>query len=153
MKYTKTDVKILITGNPDSVEYLEHLKSLIKENRLDEKVKIIDKWISLEYKIELFANTLATLFIPYDEDYGYVSLESFYAKKPVITCTDSGGTLEFVNHNTSGFVVPPDPILIAETLDKIYSNKILAKKMGESGYENLTSISMTWDNVIKRLTE
>ena len=32
----------------------------------------------------------------YDEDYGYITLEAFFAGKPVITHTDSGGPLEFV---------------------------------------------------------
>ena len=27
---------------------------------------------------------------------GYVTMESFLSKKPVITCSDSGGPLEFV---------------------------------------------------------
>ncbi len=33
---------------------------------------------------------------PFDEDYGYVTLESFLSHKPVITTTDAGGPLEFV---------------------------------------------------------
>ena len=35
-------------------------------------------------------------YAPFDEDYGYVTLEAFLARKPVITTTDAGGTLEFV---------------------------------------------------------
>ena len=36
------------------------------------------------------------VFAPFDEDFGYVTLESFLAHKPVITATDAGGPLEFV---------------------------------------------------------
>ena len=39
---------------------------------------------------------LGVIFPPLDEDYGYVTLEAMLAAKPVITCTDSGGPLEFV---------------------------------------------------------
>ena len=31
------------------------------------------------------------VFAPFDEDYGYVTLEAFEARKPVVTASDSGG--------------------------------------------------------------
>jgi glycosyltransferase involved in cell wall biosynthesis len=46
--------------------------------------------------IDLYAGALAVVFPPFDEDYGYVTLEAFLARKPVITTTDAGGPLEFV---------------------------------------------------------
>ena len=47
----------------------------------------------------------AVVYAPFDEDYGYVTLEAFLCAKPVITATDSGGTLEFVVDGENGFVV------------------------------------------------
>ena len=47
--------------------------------------------------IELYAGALGVIFPPYDEDYGYVTLEAFLAHKPVITTTDAGGPNEFVD--------------------------------------------------------
>ncbi len=44
---------------------------------------------------------------PADEDYGYIALEAFLSKKPVVTCTDSGGPLEFVVDGENGRVVAP----------------------------------------------
>ena len=49
-----------------------------------------------ERLIALYANALAVVFAPFDEDYGYVTLEAFLARRPVVTATDSGGPLEFV---------------------------------------------------------
>ncbi len=46
--------------------------------------------------VKLYADALAVIYAPFDEDYGYVTLEAFLSEKPVITATDSGGTLEFV---------------------------------------------------------
>jgi glycosyltransferase involved in cell wall biosynthesis len=46
----------------------------------------------------------AVLFAPYQEDYGYVTLEAFLSRKPVITARDSGGTLEFVEDGVNGYV-------------------------------------------------
>lgn len=151
MKYTKSDVKLVIGGNPDAPELLEHLQSLVKKNRLESKVKVMGKWITQEEKIELMANALGCIFIPYNEDYGYVSLEAFYSKKPLITCSDSGGTLEFVDDGISGFVVPPEPKAIAASMDKLFYNKQMSMKMGQAGYEKLRAMNINWDHVIERL--
>ena len=45
-------------------------------------------------------NCLAVLYPPVDEDYGYVTLEGMLSSKPVVTCTDSGGPLEFIADGT-----------------------------------------------------
>jgi len=45
---------------------------------------------------DLYAGALGVVYAPFDEDYGYVTLESFLAGKPMITTTDAGGPLEFV---------------------------------------------------------
>ena len=52
--------------------------------------------VSEEQKCEWYANSLGVVFPPLDEDYGYVTLEAMLSSKPVITCADSGGPLEFV---------------------------------------------------------
>ncbi len=59
--------------------------------------------------IELYAGALGVIFAPYDEDYGYVTLEAFLSHKPVITAEDSGGPKEFVIDGVNGSVCPPDP--------------------------------------------
>ncbi|MEO6214042.1 MAG: glycosyltransferase family 4 protein, partial [Vicinamibacterales bacterium] len=41
--------------------------------------------------VDLYADALAVVYPPFDEDFGYVTLEAFLARKPVITCIDSGG--------------------------------------------------------------
>src|SRR5204862_2430967 len=35
--------------------------------------------------VDLYAGARAVVFPPFDEDYGYVTLEAFLARKPVIT--------------------------------------------------------------------
>ena len=50
-------------------------------------------------------DALAVVYPPFDEDFGYVTLEAFLARKPVITATDSGGPNEFVVDGVNGFVV------------------------------------------------
>jgi glycosyltransferase involved in cell wall biosynthesis len=154
MKHVKSGVKLVIAGHSERRDWLDHLESLVRDNGLSDRVKIIGRWISQEEKIELFANALGAVYIPVDEDsYGYVSLEAYHSKKPVITCTDSGGTLEVVEDGKTGYVVPPEPRALAEAMDKLYYDKASAQKMGDNGLEKVRSMHISWDHVIQRLTQ
>jgi len=153
LKYTKSDVRIVVAGKTDTPEYLAEIKSLVKVNGLCDRVEILDRWISEEEKIELFANALGTMYIPYDEDsYGYVSLESSCSRKPIITCSDSGGTLELIDDGVNGFVVSSKPKAIAEAMDKLFYDKKNTKKMGFNAFNKLNSMNISWNNVIEKLT-
>ena len=59
--------------------------------------------------VGLYAGALAVVYPPFDEDFGYVTLEAFLARKPVVTCSDSGGPNEFVVDGVNGFVCAPRP--------------------------------------------
>ena len=74
---------------------------------------------------------------PFDEDYGYVTLEGFAARRPVVTLTDAGGPLEFVTDGETGLVTPPEPQAIAHAFDRLFSNRALAQTMGEAGNAKL----------------
>ena len=41
--------------------------------------------------IDHLARCRAVVFPPFNEDYGFVTVEAFMCGKPVITCHDSGG--------------------------------------------------------------
>jgi glycosyltransferase involved in cell wall biosynthesis len=101
--------------------------------------------------IDLYAGALAIVFPPFDEDYGYVTLEGFLAQKPVITTTDSGGPLEFVEHDVTGLVVEPHADAIAGAIDRLASNRARAVDLGRAGFERVRGI--TWDRVIDRLLD
>jgi glycosyltransferase involved in cell wall biosynthesis len=153
MKYTKSKIKLIVAGAAATREQLEYIENIVKKNHLRKKVKIIGRWISEEDKINLFAKSLGCIFIPYDEDYGYVSLEAHHSKKTVITTHDSGAILEIVEDGLNGLVVSPEPRTIAEAMDKLYYNRALAKRMGEEGYDKLLSLNINWNNVVKKLVE
>lgn len=154
MKYTKSAVKLIVAGSPDVKEDLELIESIVKSNHLESKVKIISKFITEEDKANLFANALGCTYIPYDEDsYGYVTLEAYHSKKPVITCSDSGGTDVVVIDGVTGFIVEPEPKALAEAMDNLYEDKKMAERMGRSGLDHILSLNITWNNVIERLTK
>lgn len=100
--------------------------------------------------IDLYARTLAVIYPPYDEDFGYVTLEAFLARKPVITCVDSGGPNEFVVDDVNGFVCRPSADELAAAVNRLTANPAKAAALGDAGREVATKI--TWDGVIEKLT-
>jgi glycosyltransferase involved in cell wall biosynthesis len=99
--------------------------------------------------IGLYAGALAVAYPPFDEDFGYVTLEAFLARKPVITCTDSGGPNEFVQDGINGFVCEPAPEAIASAINRLAHDRRRAAAMGDAGHA--TASAITWDGVIEKL--
>jgi glycosyltransferase involved in cell wall biosynthesis len=99
--------------------------------------------------VALYRDALCLVYVPFDEDYGLATLEAFLAAKPVITATDSGGTLEFVRDGINGFVVVPDPSAIAAAIAAIDADHALASALGRDGRDLARTIS--WDTVVDRL--
>jgi len=98
--------------------------------------------------IALYADALAVIYSPFDEDFGYVTLEAFLSGKPVITTTDSGGPLEFVVDGENGFVSAPQPEAIAAALGRLADHG-LAQRLGSAGRRRAQAI--TWDGVVEQL--
>ena len=147
MQYTTSEAVAIIAGEGGQREYY---LSLIEELALGDKVRLIGSF-SEEEKYVLYARSLAVFFAPYDEDYGYITLEAMLSSKPVITCYDSGGPLEFVVDKESGFIVEPDPRMIAQKIDWLYENQQKAKEFGENGLQNYKEKNISWDNVVRKL--
>jgi glycosyltransferase involved in cell wall biosynthesis len=99
--------------------------------------------------VRLYAGARAVLYAPFDEDYGYVTLEGFLSARPVITATDSGGTLEFVTDGETGLVTAPEPEALGAAIARLASDEPLAARLGHAGLARASAI--TWDGVIERL--
>jgi glycosyltransferase involved in cell wall biosynthesis len=97
----------------------------------------------------LYAGALGVIYPPYDEDFGYVTLEAFLARRPVITCTDSGGPNEFVTDGVNGYVCDPDPRALGEAINRLAGDRKLAARLGDAGYDAASRV--TWDGVIEQL--
>ncbi len=102
-----------------------------------------------EELLELYATAGAVLFTPADEDYGYIALEAFLSKKPVVTCTDSGGPLEFVVDGESGRVAAPDGKALGEATAELLADPARARRLGEAGHERVRGI--TWEATVTAL--
>jgi len=152
MEYVKSNMKLYIVGKPDRDEDYRQMMSYIEEHHLQDKVKYFD-FVETEEKLRLYANARAVLFIPVDEDYGYITLEAMEAKKAVITASDSGGPLEFVENGKTGFIVEPDAADIARAIDELAASQAAARQMGEAGKQRILDMNISWDNVVRELTK
>lgn len=105
--------------------------------------------VSEQALVDLYGGARAVVFPPFDEDYGYVTLEAFLARKPVITTADAGGPLEFVENAVTGFVTEPTPEAIGMAMTRLVADEGLAPALGDAGYDRVRMI--TWDGVVDRL--
>ena len=99
--------------------------------------------------VDLYAGALGVAFPPYDEDYGYVTLEAFLSGKPVVTTTDAGGPLEFMEDAVTGFVTAPEPEAFGAAIARLDADRPLAADLGAAGCERARAI--TWSGVVDRL--
>jgi glycosyltransferase involved in cell wall biosynthesis len=145
--YLKTAISVLITGDGGQRPQLE---KLVKDLKVEGCVRFLGQIPNAE-KIGLYAHCLSVYFAPFDEDLGYVTLEAMLSSKPVITCVDSGGPLEFVRHGETGLVVEPKPEAIAAAIEQLSTNRRTAARLGLEARERYDKFAMSWPNVVEQL--
>ena len=146
-KYLRTPVKIVLAGGASDPK---HYESLVKRHGVADRV-CLRGFVTEAEIIDLYANALGVCYLPFDEDYGYVTLEGMLSAKPVVVGSDGGGATEFIEHNREGLVVAPDPQAIAQALDSLYTGREQARTMGERGKEKLTAMNLSWQTVVESL--
>jgi glycosyltransferase involved in cell wall biosynthesis len=152
MRHVRSDVRLIIAGQADFAWALDPVREAAADPAVRQRIEIREGWLPEQDKLELLANCLGVLFPPSDEDYGYITLEAFLSGKPVITCTDSGGPLEFVQDGISGYVAEPEPDAIAEAIDRLAADRSRARAMGEAGRERVRELDISWEHVVAALT-
>jgi len=80
-----------------------------------------------------------------------VALEAALARKPLITCSDAGGPLEFVVDRETGRVVEPEPAAVAAAIDELHEDRARAARMGDAAREFYESLDISWDSVVEAL--
>jgi glycosyltransferase involved in cell wall biosynthesis len=148
MKRVRSGARLKIAGTgPLATELRKQIEGL----GVGDRVELLG-FVSADDLVSLYARCRAALYAPLNEDYGYVTVESFLSRKPVVTTTDAGGPLEFVTHDETGIVAEPNPEALAEAIDRLWSMPAeRLRALGEAGHARVAGI--TWDHVIDRLTE
>lgn len=147
MRYVKAPIWAIIAGMGGQYG---RLNEMVHHYDLGQRVRLIGQ-LSPEELRAFYANCLAVFFGPKDEDYGYVTLESMLAAKPVITCHDSGGPLEFITHEVNGLVVAPEPQAIADAIDRLAAHRNRSIELGRNGQAQYQAMALSWDHVVSTL--
>jgi glycosyltransferase involved in cell wall biosynthesis len=147
LSHTRTPVRAVFAG---SAQEMAHYESMVKRLGVGDRVELRG-FVAEEELLELYANALAVCYLPFDEDYGYVTLEGMLSSKPVVVPRDGGGATEFVEHGSEGLISDPEPRALAESLDQLYADRERARRMGERGREKLLALNLSWENVVEKL--
>ncbi|HXH11560.1 MAG TPA: glycosyltransferase [Alphaproteobacteria bacterium] len=141
-RYVTQDIPLKIAGVGEDEPALRALAAG------DRRIEFLGR-VSDAQLLDLYAGALVVPFVPVDEDYGFITIEAFKSKKPVITCVDSGEPTYFVKHCESGFIVKPEPEAIAEKINYLIDHPEHAAEMGEKAAAAVPHIS--WDRVVAKL--
>lgn len=146
LKYCNKRIKCKIAGTGPE---LSRLQSIAKNYGVSERIEFLG-FVSDEELLDLYANCFVVFFAPKDEDYGYITLEAFLSKKPVITSFDSGGPLEFIEDEKNGIILKfLEERKVAERIEKLFFDKEKCQTFGIEGYKKVKDIN--WENVIDTL--
>ena len=141
-KKSNTTIPLKVAGaGPLSKE----MKALVKD---DSRIEMLG-FISDEELVSHYAKAYAVLFVPYDEDYGLITIEAAMSQKAVLTFDDTGGVVEFIENNKTGLVCKPDIKQLSKNIDYLASQPDLCKTMGKNAKKTVKNI--TWKNTIENL--
>jgi glycosyltransferase involved in cell wall biosynthesis len=138
-------IRCVIAGEGEERAILEQT---IAARGLSPRVKLIGR-IDDHQLVDHLSRCRAVCFPPFDEDYGFVTVEAFASRKPVITCTDSGGAAELVADGVTGRVCAPRPQALAVALREVMEDAGLAERMGGAGLERASRL--TWPAALGQL--
>jgi glycosyltransferase involved in cell wall biosynthesis len=124
------------------------LRAMIEERGMGDRVRLIGA-VDAGQLVEHLARCRAVCFTPRDEDYGFVTVEAFASRKAVVTCTDSGGPAELVEHERTGLVTEPDPDRLAAAMARLMEDGALAERLGAAACTKGAGI--TWPDTVGKL--
>ncbi|XP_004711130.1 alpha-1,3/1,6-mannosyltransferase ALG2 isoform X1 [Echinops telfairi] len=129
-------VHLIIAGGYDdrvleNVEHYQELKAMVQQSDLGQHVTFLRSFSDTQ-KISLLHSCMCVLYTPSNEHFGIVPLEAMYMQCPVIA-VNSGGPLESILHNVTGFLCEPDPVRFSEAMAKFIHQPSLRATMGLAG--------------------
>lgn len=120
--------------NVENVEYLQELKTLAAELGI-ENVSFRPS-VSDQVRSTLMQTALCIVYTPHLEHFGIVPLEAMYAGRPVIA-VNSGGPMETIVHEKTGFLCDNTPQSFCEALFKLVRKPTLSTEMGKAGHSHV----------------
>ncbi|XP_068092588.1 alpha-1,3/1,6-mannosyltransferase ALG2 [Hyperolius riggenbachi] len=131
------NIHLILAGGYDervkeNVEHYEELKNLAANYKIGSHITFLRSFSDKE-KLDLLHNCTCILYTPSNEHFGIVPVEAMYMKCPVIA-VNSGGPLESIVDNVTGFLCPPIAEAFSEAMEKFVKDHTLKTTMGMSGH-------------------
>jgi glycosyltransferase involved in cell wall biosynthesis len=138
-------IRLVIAGEGEERPALEQLA---EELGVTDRITFAGR-LSEDQLLDQLAICRAVCFPPFQEDYGFVTVEAFASRKAVVTCRDSGGPAELVRDGVNGFVVEPTPDALGRAMRRLADDPALAKRMGSAAHE--AGAQLTWPETVRQL--
>ncbi|XP_002740170.1 alpha-1,3/1,6-mannosyltransferase ALG2-like [Saccoglossus kowalevskii] len=134
------EVHLVMAGGYDDrvVENKEHyleLRQLTEKLKLNDNVTFLRSFSDSE-KLTLLHNCTCLLYTPSNEHFGIVPIEAMYMKRPVIAA-NSGGPLESIDNEVTGYLCPPESKQFAEKMKRFVDDGGLSSKLGKAGHQRV----------------
>jgi glycosyltransferase involved in cell wall biosynthesis len=142
-------LKVKLVGVADEPMIEAYIQSEIRKHHLGPRVEFLGR-VDDETLIDLYSRAYAVFYAPFDEDYGFVTLEALASGRPVITAEDSGGVRQFITDGENGLVVEPEPEKIASAINRLWDDPSMHQRLLAGC--NVPKLN-TWDEIVNRLTE
>ena len=142
---TRNAVKVVFAGRSGEDAYEAEIRRL--NERLESgRVRWLGDVAAAQMRA-LFGSCLGVLAMREDADTGDVALAAMLSSKPVITCADSGGPLDFVVDGQTGRVCVSEAEALAEAMDRLWEDRAKASNWGRAGRARYDGLGLSWNNV------
>lgn len=148
---TKHPVKLVIAGPADAPADAAKLQQLVERLGLADRVKLDLRFLPRAAYADYINNAAAVAYVPFDEDFGYVTVEGATAGKALITCSDSGGVLALVKPQETGWVAEPTPRALADAMSAVWSNVGRTQSYGTAAQALWLSLGINWHTTVETL--
>jgi glycosyltransferase involved in cell wall biosynthesis len=149
------EYKLYLVGGIENNKYYLKILKLIKEYNLQNNIKIFTN-VSDEKLRELYAKSLACVYIPYMEDYGIVPFEAMSAGKYLINVYPAGSH-ELLKNAPGVYWIKErfyeEPMIneIYNSLEYFVKNKDELIEKGKENRNYVKNIDISWDSFTKKL--
>jgi starch synthase len=140
--------QIVIVGKPVFDSYYKLLQEIIKRGKIKDRV-VLTGFVTDEELAILYQ--LSSMFIlPTKADtLPLVILDAMFFAKPVVASNVGGIPEEVVDGETSFLVSPGKPKKLAAAINKLLTDQVLAKKMGQAGQSRVQNL-FTWPKAAQK---
>lgn len=87
-----------------------------------------------------YARAAFVPFVPYQEDYGLITVEAMQCGRPVLTASDSGGPTELIEDGVNGVIAAPDAQSLGAAIARLAADPAGIARMGARAQDTAAAI-------------